>query len=137
MLYTRFGSTVQIVQACSLYAAAGALLVQAEVISTGKTAPNNTEVVGQNVGATDPSVRGWIPVSHLISDQGPEDLILQAQNAPAGTPSNLPTLLSFYWPGLFGFMTTQDILSKTGIMATAVQRFRPEGIFGQNVARNG
>lgn len=135
MLFTRYGSQVQIVQTCKLYSAAGALLVQAEVVSSGKAAPNNSEVVGQNVGATDPFIRGWIPVSHLISDQGPEDLIMQAQNAPETTPSNLGSLLAFYWPGLFGFLTTQDILSKTGIMAHAVQRFRPQGIFQQETAR--
>lgn len=129
-IFTRYGSQVQIVTSCKTYANSGALLVQAEVIQVGKAAPLNQEIAGQNVGATDPFARGWIPVSHLVSDVGPEELIDLAINAQEGTPANLTALLRLYWPQLFGFLTTQDVVSKTGIMATVQRTFRPEGMFG-------
>lgn len=136
-LFTRYGSQVQIVQACLTYASSGAILVQAQVAAAGRHAPVNSEIDGQNVNATDPFARGWIPVNQLISEGGPEDVLDQALDAPTGTPSNLDSLLRLYWPGLFGFLTVKDVINKTGIMATTMQRFRPEGIFNAGATRAG
>lgn len=102
MIYTKYGSRVEIDQSYKENRDLGLFLVRARVIATGPSSNPALEKVGQAVLETDTFHQGWTSNNDLVADGGPQEIVQACMGAPDGVPANVEQLMKTYWPTIFG-----------------------------------
>lgn len=115
MIYTKYGSRVEILQSFKGAKGYGAFLVRARILTLGSASNPAIEHVGQTVLENDPFHNGYISNNELVADGGKAEVMQACMAAPEGVPVNTDTLLKLYWPQIFGGLELIGNTAQAGV----------------------
>lgn len=108
MIYTKYGSLVEIEQAYTQQRDMGKFLVRARIVEPSSFSNTGIEQAGSVVAANDSFHKGWISSNELVADGGRTEIINACLGAQSATPPNVETLLRLYWPETYGPLELVD-----------------------------